>query len=567
MKNAEIAKTLNQIADILEMKNIQWKPIAYKKAARTIQTLSKPIEKIYEKEGFKGLEKIPGVGKSIAKHIEEYLKTGKIKKYEQLRKKIPKGVEEIMHIQGMGPKKAIKLYKKLRIKNTKELEQAAKQGKLRKIPGFGEKSEQEILRGLQITKQIRERHTINTVMEAAREIVQQLKKIPEVERLEIAGSLRRMKETIRDMDLLVVSKKPEQVMNAFTKLAEKKQILAKGPTKSTIVLKQGLQADLRVVERKNFGAAYMYFTGSKDHNVHLRKIAKKQKYKLSEYGLFKRNKFICGKTEKEIYKKLGFEWIPPELRENRGELDVKKLPKIVSYNEIKGDMQTHTKWSDGANTINEMAEQCEKMGYEYIIITDHSKSQHIAGGMNEKKLEKYLKEIEKIQKKKKIKIIKGSEVDILKDGTLDYSNKILKKLDYVLAAVHSGFKNTKEAMTKRVLKAMDNPYVNTIAHPTGRIIGKREPYAIDLDRIFEKAKERQIAMDIDSFPTRLDLNDINIKRGLEFGVKFAISTDAHSTDHLRFMEYGIGQARRGWATAKDIINTLPYAKLRKYLQR
>lgn len=567
MKNLEVAKILNKIGELLTLKKVKWKPNAYKKAARTIQTLDRPIEEVYKTEGLKGLEKIPGVGKSIAKHIEEYLKTGKIKKYAKMLKTMPKGIEDIMQLQGMGPKKALKLYKKFGIKSVAELKKAAKKGKLRKLRGMGERTEKDILRGIKITEKSRGRHLISTVMDAAREVVSELKKTPGLGKLEIAGSLRRMKETIRDIDLLGMSKKPEKAMNAFVKIPQKKHILAKGGTKSTIILKQGLQADFRIVEEKNFGAALIYFTGSKDHNVHLRKIALKKKYKLSEYGLFKEKKFICGRTEKEVYNKLGFEWIPPELREDRGELDVKKLPKLIPYNAIKGDLQMHTKWSDGDNTIAEMAERAEKMGYKYIAITDHSKGERIANGMNEKRLAQCLKEIEKIQRKRRIRILKGCEVNILPDGTLDFANKILKQLDFVLGAVHTGFKSSKEKMTKRILKAMDNPYLNAIAHPTGRKIGKRPSYALDLDKIFEKAKQRGIAMEIDAFPSRLDLDDINVKRGLRFGVKFSIGTDAHSVDHLRFMEYGVGQARRGWATAKDIINTMTYAKLKKHLHR
>ncbi len=567
LKNREVAAILNKIGDILKFKGVEWKPQAYKKAARTIETMPEPIEEIYKKEGLKGLDKIPGVGKAIAQHIAEYLKTGKIKKYDKLLKTIPKGVEEMMRIQGMGPKKALKLYKKLGIKNVKELEKAAKKGKLKKLTGMGERTEKDILRGIKITKSVRGRNVISVAMENARQVVNELKKVPGVKRLEIAGSLRRMKETIRDIDLLMLSSKPSKAINAFVKLPQRKHTLMKGPTKSTIVLKEGIQVDLRVVGEKEFGSALLYFTGSKDHNIHLRKIAMRKKYKLSEYGLFKGKKFLCGKTEKEVYSKLGFGWIPPELREDMGELDVKKLPVLLPYKAVKGDLQIHTKWSDGDNTISEMALKAEKMGYKYIAITDHSKSQHQAHGMKEKRLFSYLKEIEKVQKKRRIRILKGCEVDILSDGSLDFSNKILKKLDYVLGGVHSGFKSSKQKMTARLLKAMDNPYLNTIAHPTGRKIGKRPSYLVDLDKVFEKAKSRRISMEIDAFPDRLDLNDVKIKRGLSFGVKFALGTDSHNVDSLRFMEYGIGQARRGWATTKDIINTKSYTQLMKYLKR
>ncbi len=571
MKNLEVSGILNQIADLMEMLEIEWKPRAYRKAARTIETMSKDIQEIYGEGGEKALCDIPGVGKGIAQKIAQYLEKGKIKEFEKLKKKIPQGLEQIMNLPGLGPKKAVKLYKKLKIKNVKQLIRAVKKGKISKLAGFGEKSAKEILRAVELKEQSKGRQLLGIVLPMARNIKLQLEKLSHVKKIEIAGSLRRRKETIGDIDMLVNSDKPEKVMEAFTKLPSVKTILAKGRTKSTIVLTLGIQCDLRVLPKESFGAGLQYFTGNKDHNIKLRKIAIKKKYKLNEYGLFKGKKQVAGKTEKEIYAKLGMQYIEPELRTNTGEIEAaiaKKLPKLVGYGDIKGDLQMHTNWSDGGNTIEEMARAAKKLGYKYIAITDHSKSERIAGGMDEKKLANYLKAIEKARKKVSgITILKGAEVDILPDGSLDYSDKILKKLDLVVAGVHSRFKMKKEAMTKRICKALENPNVNILAHPTGRIIGERRPYELDLNKVIETAKKNKVALEINAFPSRLDLNDVNSRIAAEKGAKLVINTDAHNADQLRYMEYGIATARRGWVKKGQIINTKTLSELKKFLKR
>jgi DNA polymerase (family 10) len=571
MKNLEIARIFYEIADILDMQGVEWKPRAYRRAARGIETLSTDVEKIYNKGGLKALKEIPGVGEALAKKIEEFIKTGKVKEYTRLKKGIPSGVEDMMHIPGMGPKKALLLFQKLKIKSVKDLEKAAKSGKIQKLPRFGEKSEEDILKGIELLKSSAGKVLLGRAWPIAQEIISSLNKLREVKKISVAGSTRRRKEFVRDLDILAVSTNPKKVIETFTKLTTVKTVLAKGPTKSSVRLAEGLNCDLRVVEEKSFGAALQYFTGSKDHNIRCRQIAIKKGLKLNEYGIFavKTKKYVCGRTEPEVYKKLGMQYVEPELRENRGEIQSalkNKLPKLIGYKDIKGDLQMHTKYSDGTNTIEQMAKAAKQMGYEYIAITDHSKSEHIAHGMDEKRLVKYLAEIEKVRKKVKgIKILKGAEVDILADGSLDYSDKYLKKLDIVIAAVHSRFKSTEAEMTKRILKALENRHVNILAHPTGRLINTRKPYAVNLNKIFEACKANNVWPEIDAFPSRLDLNDVHTREAIESGVKLVIDTDSHSADQLRYMEFGIATARRGWARKKDIINTLPWKKFEKLL--
>lgn len=569
-KNREIAELFFELADLLEMKGVDWKPNAYRKAARSIEDLGVPIEKIFESGGVKALLEISGVGQGLADKIVEFLKTGKIREFEKIAKTIPKGVEEMMHVPGLGPKKVMRLYKKLGIKSLSGLEVAARSGKLRKLEGFGVKSEQDILRGLGIVRQGESRKLLGIALPLAREFSERLSRLSGVKLAVPAGSLRRMKETVGDVDILVISSKPSQVMDFFTTMPEVQSVLAKGNTKSTVILKDGLQADVRVLEEKSFGAALQYFTGSKEHNVILRQIAIRKGFKLSEYGLFRKDRYVCGRNEKEIYNKLGLDYVEPELRESQGEIDAAlkhKLPSLIELKDIKGDLHMHSKWSDGVHFVEQMVRACELRGYKFMAITDHSKSERIANGMDEKRLVKYLDEVEKLQKKFKICVLKGSEVDILADGSLDYDNKYLKQLDIVIAAVHSRFKSSRQDMTKRILKAFENPYVNVFVHPTGRLINQREAYDFDFDKVALAAKERGIALEVDSHPSRLDLKDVHIRRAVELGCKICIDTDSHSVDHLRFMELGVAQARRGWAEVKDVINAWSLAKLEKFLRK
>lgn len=567
MQNKKLENLFEEIADILEILQVEWKPRAYRKAAESIASLSRSIEDIYEEKGITGLKEIPGIGEALAKKIVEFLKTGSIKEYEKLIKKIPKSVEEMVHLQGLGPKKTYRLFKELNIKSIAQLEKACKQGKLRKLEGFGEKSEKEILTGIQYYKKGLERKSIGLVLPVAKEIVEELKKLKEVEKIEIVGSLRRMKETIKDIDLLVVSKNRKKVMEKFTTLPNVEKIISKGETRSSVVLSEGLNCDLRVVPEKSFGAAMQYFTGSKQHSVEVRKIAIKKGYKLNEYGLFKGKRYLCGRTEKEIYKKLGLPYFPPELRENRGELSLKKIPNLISLKDIKGDLHVHTLWSDGIETTENMILACRAKKYEYVAITDHSKSQSVANGLSEKRLIKHIEEIENLKNKiKGIKILIGSEVDILKDGSLDYSNKILKKLDWVNISLHSYFKQSPKEATKRVLKALDNPYVTVFSHPTARSIGKRGPINFDIEKVIQKAVDNKILLEINSAPKRLDLKDVHAKLVVEMGAKVIINTDSHRIEHLDNMLYGVATARRGWVEKKHVVNALSWNKFKKYIK-
>ncbi len=575
MANAEVIQLLNTIADILDMKGVEWKPAAYRRAARSMETLAEDVSVLYRRGGVKELMEIPGVGEAIAKKIEEFLTTGNVKEFEKLKKSIPKGVFEMMRIQGMGPKKAWKLYQKLHLDSVKKLEAAARAGKIRKVEGFGEKSEQDILMGIDLLKRGEERKLLGFVLPLARSIKEHLEKLPSVERVDIAGSLRRMKETIKDIDLLVISSQPGKVMDFFTHMPNVKIVLSQGPTRSSVVLKEGVNCDVRVMEKNCYGAGLQYFSGSKDHAVALRTYAVKKRYKLSEYGLFKRlngkERLIPTKTEEDIYSRLGMAYIPPELRENQGELDAAlkhQLPKIIGYDSVKGDLHMHTTWSDGARSTEEMITAALRMGYSYIAITDHSKSLRIGNGLDEKRLLQHLDEIHHLADKyPKIHVLTGSEVDILPSGKLDYSDAVLKKLDFVVASVHSRFKSPKAVMTKRILKALDHPAVRVLGHPSGRLINRREPYQFDFEKIIEKAVKNNIALEINANPDRLDLHDTTVREVVEAGGTLCINTDSHAPDHLQFMEYGIGQARRGWAEEKHVVNTWRWEKFKTFAER
>jgi len=574
MKNQEIAKIFYEIADYLEMEEVAFKPYAYQKAAITLETLEEDVEEIYKRGGLEALMEIPGVGESIALKIEEYLKTGKIKYYEEFKKKTPVNLEELMAVEGMGPKKAKVLYQKLRIRNLKDLERAAKSHKISPLFRFGEKTEKNILEGIAFLKRSKGRFLLGEILPKVKEVYEKLKSLKEVQKVDWCGSVRRMKETIGDVDFLVISSKPERVMDFFTSLSGIVKIWGKGTTKSSVRMKEGFDMDIRVVPKRSYGSALQYFTGSKEHNIALRKIAIDKGLKLSEYGLFRGPKKIAGESEEEIYKKLGIEWIPPEIRENQGEIEAaleKKLPKIIDYNDIKGDLHCHSKWDGGTNSIGELVEMAKKMGYQYLGISDHTKFLRIEHGLDERKLALQRKEIDKINERLKVKdirfkVLQGCEANILNDGSIDIKDETLKKLDYVIAGVHSNFKMAREKMTERIIRAMKNPNVDIISHPTGRILKRRDEYQIDFDKILRVTKETGTILEINSYPERLDLNAENIRRAKEAGVKMVIDTDSHHKDQMRFIEFGIAQARRGWAEKEDIINTQPLEKLLQFFK-
>jgi len=575
MTNQELAKIFYEIASYLEMEDVPFKPQAYERAAMGLEALSEDVEKIYKEGGEPTIEKIPGVGKSLAEKIIEYLKTGKIKYYEDFKKKMPVAMEELTAVEGIGPKMVRDLWKYLKIKNLKDLEKAARAGKIRKLPNFGEKSEQNILEGIEFLKRGQGRFLLGEILPEVKRIIENLKGFKEIDKISPAGSIRRMKETIGDADILITLKrnaKPDKIMDFFVTLPGVVKIWGKGQTKSSVRMKQGFDVDIRVVPQKSFGSALQYFTGSKEHNIVLRTIAIDKGLKLNEYGVFRRKRKIPTRTEEEVYKVIGLPWIEPELRENQGEIEAAsagKLPKIISYDDILGDLHCHSNWDGGENSISEIAKAAQKMGYEYIGIADHTKFLRIEHGLGEKQLSLQRKEIDKLNLGFKVqglrfKVLHGCEANIMPDGSIDIADMALAKLDYVIAGVHSQMKLPKEKMTERIIRAMKNPHVDIISHPTGRLLQRRDEYEIDFDKILKVARETRTILEINSFPDRLDLKDTNIKKAKEAGVRMAIDTDSHSIEHLGLIEFGIAQARRGWAEKEDIINTQSLDKLLKY---
>jgi DNA polymerase (family 10) len=572
--NSEIAGIFYEIGEYLDMQGVQFKPRAYEKAAQTIEGLQKEVSDIYQEGGLKAVEEIPGVGVSIGEKIEELIKTGRLKYYEELKKKTPVNLSELTRVEGLGPKRIKDLYQELGITNLQELEKAAKAGKIGKLEKFGKKSEENILKSLEFLKQDGGRFVLGFVLPVIREIENRLRDLKEVQRVDVAGSVRRYKETIGDADILVISEKPKAIMEYFISMPEVARVLAHGATKSSVTLKNGMNVDIRVVPEESYGSALAYFTGSKDHNVALRKIAIKKGYKLNEYGVFRGKKQIAGRTEEEIYKILGMDYIEPEMREMTGELELAKnhkLPQVIGYSELMGDLQVQTKWTDGAKSIEEMAKAAMKKGLKYIAITDHTKRLAMTRGLDEKRIVQQMKEIDKLNnqfkiKNLKFKILKGTECDILKDGRLDLPDEILKKLDVVGASVHSNFNLSKEQQTERIKKAMRNRHVDIIFHPTGRLIQRRASYQVDVDEIILVAKETKTVLEINASPDRLDLKDDYIRKCVGLGIKMAIDSDSHTDSQFDFLEFGIAQARRGWATRKDIINAWPVEKMLKMLK-
>ena len=596
MLNQSLVKIFHEIALYLEMQNVAFKPQAYEKAAVNIETLSEDVDDVYKKGGLEALEQIPGIGKGLAEKIEEYIKTGKIKEYAELKKKTPVEIAELIAVEGVGPKAVRDLYKHLKIKNLKDLEKAAKVGKIRELPRFGVKSEQKILEGIEFLKKSGSHFLLGEIFPRVRNIENRLRELKGVEKVEACGSIRRQKETIGDVDFLVASDNPEKVMDFFVSLSGVVKIWGKGATKTSVRTRNGFDMDIRVVPKESFGAALQYFTGSKEHNIILRKIAIDKGLKLSEYGLFRGAKMLAGETEEEIYEKLGLQWIPPELRENQGEIELAqkgKLPKIIELSDIKGDLHCHSHWQNadlrglnadlrginkGKEMINKYVKEAMALGYEYVGISDHTKFLHIEHGLDEKQLAEQRKEIDKINVRcqtlpagrqvldVKCRVLHGCEANIMADGSIDISDEALAKLDYVIAGVHSQMNMSKEKMTERIIKAMKNPHVDIISHPTGRILKQRDEYEIDFDKILAVAKETSTILEINANPYRLDLNDKNIRKAKEIGVKMIINSDAHQSEQMRFMEYGVSQARRGWAEKEDIINAWPADKMLSMLK-
>jgi DNA polymerase (family 10) len=570
MKNHEVAALFNEIADLLEIKGDNpFRIRAYRRAAMNIETLAKDVSNISKDE----LMNIPGIGKDLAGKIEEYVRSGKISSYEELKKEVPESLGLLLSVPGLGPKTAKLLFDELNITNLEDLEHFAEQHELSRLPGIKAKTEENILKGLAMLKRGRERQPLGKVVPIADEIFEQLKHEAPVHNLTIAGSIRRWKDTIKDIDILATSKDPKAVMKVFVRLPQVKDVVMHGSTKSSVVVSDGLQVDLRVVEEESFGAALAYFTGSKSHNIRLREIAVRKGLKINEYGIFRErdNRRLGGEREEDVYRLLGLSYIPPELREDSGEIEASfdgRLPKLVGAGDIKGDLHVHTKRSDGSHDFDELVEAARKSGYEYIAITDHSQGLGIAHGLSIERLLEEKKEIDALNKKLRgFRLIAGTEVDIRSNGEIDFPDEVLRKMEIVVASIHSGFKQSSEKITRRLITAIQNPYVTVIAHPSGRLIGERDPYDVDMDAVFQAARDTGTALEINAYPLRLDLNDVYAKKAKDMGVPIVVSTDTHITNQFEYMRYGVAIARRGWLEKKDILNTFTYKDLLKKIKK
>lgn len=567
-KNAEIATIFEQMAAMLSILDENpFKIRAYKKAAVNILELSEAIE---DRVSQGDVTDIPGVGKDLASKVSEYVETGDIKEFEKLQEKVPLEMTELLGILGLGPKTLALLYRELHVRGLEDLEKVLDSEEVLQFKGLGQKKVDEIKRGIPLLKEKRERTHLGKALPLAESIKEEVEKIPGTEGTIIAGSIRRMRETIKDIDILTISDNTEGTVKEFTELPFVVEVLAAGETKGSVITNDGIQVDLRVVGPESYGGALQYFSGSMAHNVKLRTIASKSGLHINEYGITKNDEKVAGETEKDMYRALGLPLIPPELREDRGEIEAAiegKLPDLIELDNIKGDLHMHTTWSDGRATIEEMALSAKELGYEYIAITDHSPSSTIANGLSVERLKEKKKELIAANKKiKGINILMGSEVDIKTDGSLDYSDEVLKELDVVIASVHSGFKMERETITNRILRALESPLVHALGHPTGRLINEREPYDVDIDQIIEAALKYDKALEVNSSYLRLDLKDLHVKKAVEAGVKIIISTDAHRTEQLQQMRYGVGTARRGWVQKKDVLNALNFDDLNKWLK-
>ncbi len=571
MRNPEIAKLFNEIADFLEVKDENpFRIRAYRRAAQAVEGLSEDIVAIAERSG---LLDVPGIGKDLAAKIQEYLASGRVEYLEELRKQIPAGVIEMMGIHGVGPKTAKHLYEQAGVNSVEKLEELAKANKLAGLPGIKAKTEENILKGIAVWRSGRERMPLGTALLLAETILERLRGLKEVDQIEAAGSLRRMKETVKDIDVLITSNKPARVMDVFVGLPNVAEVVAHGETKSSVRLRESIAVDLRVVEPDCFGAALLYFTGSKQHNIRVRELAQRKGLKVSEYGVFneKTNRRVAGKTEAEVYQAVGLPFISPELREDGGEIEAAlegRLPTLVSLADIRGDLQMHTTWSDGAHSLAELAGGVRAKGYQYMAVTDHSKSATVAGGMKDEQVLQMIAEVRALNKKTKgFCVLAGCEVDIRADGTLDFRDEILRQLDLVLVSVHSRFKMPREEMTARIVRAVQHPLVHMLGHPTGRLIGERGAYEVDMEAVLTAARAAGIAVEINASPSRLDLNDLHARRAKDLGIPIAINTDAHTIGQLDMMRFGVSVARRGWLTPKDVANTWPEKQLVSWLEK
>jgi len=576
MENGEIAEKLTRISVLLEAKGeIRFKVAAYQKASQAVENSPRPLSQLYAEGGLKALMQIPGIGEGIARKIEEYIKTGGLKYHDELKKSLPPGIEELLEIPHLGPKTAILLATRLGVKSADELAAALRAGKARDLPRMGEKIEEKLLKGIEIYREGRGRMLLGSALPLALRILAWLTEEPSVKTAAYAGSLRRMKETVGDLDFLVAPKDPrnsDAVMEAFTGMPLVGEVVMRGRTKSQVRLKDGLEADLRVVAPSSFGAALHYFTGSKAHNIMIRELGIKKGLKINEYGVFRGDKKVAGETEEGLFRALGLPFIPPEIREGTGEIEAAlkgNLPRLLRDADIRGDFHVHSSWSGGTETIARIAARAQEMGYEYLAVSDHSRAVRIAGGLGIEELQKKNREIDALNKKLgNLRILKGAEVDILKDGSLDYPDSVLAELDVVIASVHSGFNLDEAAQTKRIIKALGNRHVLILGHPTGRLLSAREAYPVNLHEVIKAARNLGKCLELNAQTDRLDLSEAPLREAKEAGVTIAVDSDSHNLPTLNLLSlFGVPMARRGWLEPGDVLNARPLKELLARLER
>ena len=570
MENIDIAKAFEGVADLLEIQGANtFRVRAYRNAARTIGALGTSVETMVRHDG-RALQELPGIGADLAAKIVRLCRTGKLPLFEQLARRTPESLTALLKIPGVGPKRARLIHTTLGVRTLEQLQEAGAGGRLTSVPGIGPTLARSILEGIGQARQARERIPLSEAEAYVRPLVERIRAVRGVEALDIAGSVRRRVETAGDVDLLVASSRPDAVADAFLTSPTVRRVIARGETRCAVVLRSGLQVDLRIVPRSSYGAALHYFTGSKAHNIAVRMLGVKRGLKINEYGVFRGRRRLAGRTEDDVFEAVGLPWIPPELRENRGELEAARegrLPHLLQVDEIRGDLHLHTDATDGKNTLAEMVAACEARGYAYIAVTDHTKAVRVAGGLSKAGFHRQFRAIDALGRRTRLVIFKGAEVDILEDGTLDLDDGTLSELDVVVASVHSHFAMSKADMTRRIVRAIRHPRVQILGHPTGRLLGTRPPYAVDMAEIINAARDHGVMLEINAQPDRLDLNDLHVQMARVAGVKLVISSDAHRVQELDWMRRGVDQARRGWCGPTDVANTRPVAAFRKLLRK
>lgn len=590
MENVEIAEKLRQVADLLEIEGENpFKVRAYRNAARTVEGLAEPVAEMVRRG--EDLEELPAIGKDMAGYITELVETGRLRRLERLEKRATPGAAELIRLEGVGPSKALRLAEELGVRSIDDLERAIDRGEVEQLAGFGRRSAEKLRQAIRDYRKHRRRFKLSDADQLVRPLLEHMRAAPGVREIEVAGSYRRRVETIGDVDILVAARPARPVIEHFTAYPASARTESAGTTRATIILRDGLHVDLRVVAPESWGAALHYFTGSKAHNIRVRRLGIDRGLKINEYGVFRERRGkgkaraqkkaadggdaswvrVGGRTEAEVFDAVGMDYVPPELREDRGEVEAAlegTLPTLITLDYIRGDLQCHTTWSDGRDPLEKMVRAAKDIGYDYIAITDHSPAVRVAGGLDPKRLQKQWKEIDEVAERVPgITILKGMEVDILADGSLDLPDEFVERLDVVVVGVHSRMRMSEAKMTDRIIKGISHPGVHILAHPTGRIINRREPYDVDLDAVLDAAAEYRVAIEINAQPDRLDLDDVLARRARDRGVMLVIDSDAHSAGDLRYMRYGVDQARRAWVEKGDVLNTMPLGRLRKWLAR